>query len=179
MGDGWSSYSVHWWNTLTNKEEALTFITGLCIPNPCHRSICIDKRSIGIILIQPGSEESHYKTDITYAEGAKHWGQGIGTTAVKMAISSALNESPYLEGSRLLLMRRIKPLRGWFWRKLGSLRRDCWGNDRFVKVDSGICLLIVFTNISNNAVNDESSAILNYDRIIWWKPFIWFEFDFV
>lgn len=84
------------WETFASEEEALTFIKEECIPHPWCRSICIDNRSIGFISVRPGSDEARYKADIGYAMSAKHWGQGLGTAALKMAVSSALKEFPGL-----------------------------------------------------------------------------------
>ncbi|KAL7259393.1 hypothetical protein ACSBR1_005317 [Camellia fascicularis] len=58
------------WNTITSKEEALTFIREVCIPHRWRRSICIDDRSIGFVSIFPGSGDNRCKADIGYAIAA-------------------------------------------------------------------------------------------------------------
>lgn len=84
------------WKTLTSKEEALTFIKEVCIPHPWRRSICIDNHSVGFVSIFRRSEKERYIADIGYGVSRKHWGQGICTTAVQMAVASALKEFPDL-----------------------------------------------------------------------------------
>ncbi|KAH0726730.1 hypothetical protein KY290_002512 [Solanum tuberosum] len=82
------------WNTLTSKEEALTFIKDVCIPHPCRRSICIDDRSIGFVSVFPGSGDDRSRADVGYAVAFEYWGQGIGTEALKMTIPQVYSEFP-------------------------------------------------------------------------------------
>ncbi|KAL7239332.1 hypothetical protein ACSBR2_005275 [Camellia fascicularis] len=82
------------WNTITSKEEALTFIREVCIPHRWRRSICIDDRSIGFVSIFPGLGDNRCKADIGYAIAASYWGQGITTKAVKMALSQVFLDFP-------------------------------------------------------------------------------------
>ncbi|XP_075508099.1 LOW QUALITY PROTEIN: uncharacterized protein LOC142544986 [Primulina tabacum] len=82
------------WDTLTSKEEAITFIQQVCIPHPWRRCICIDNRSIGFVSVWPGSQDQRCRGDIGYAIGFEYWGQGIATIAVKMAIPQVLKTFP-------------------------------------------------------------------------------------
>lgn len=75
------------WETLTTREEALTFIKDVCIPHRWRKSICIDDRSIGFV--STFYDDGH-KADIGYGVAAKYWGQGIATEAVKMAVKQVL-----------------------------------------------------------------------------------------
>ena len=84
------------WKTITSKEEALTFIKEVCIPHHFCRSICIDDRSIGFVLVIRWSGGDRHKADIGYGVAAKHWGQGIATKAVKMVISEVFKDFPDL-----------------------------------------------------------------------------------
>lgn len=84
------------WNTLTSKDEALTFIKDVCIPHPWRRSICIDDRSIGFISVFPGSGEDMYKANIGYGVAPKYWGQGVATQAMKIAVPQVFKDFPEL-----------------------------------------------------------------------------------
>ncbi|KAK9291774.1 hypothetical protein L1049_019724 [Liquidambar formosana] len=84
------------WKTFTSKEEALTFIKDVCITHPWRRSICIDDRSIGFISIFQGSGDDRCRADIGYGIAVKHWGQGVTTKAVKMALSEVFKDFPEL-----------------------------------------------------------------------------------
>ncbi|KAK6791003.1 hypothetical protein RDI58_010084 [Solanum bulbocastanum] len=90
------------WNTLTTKEEALSFIKEVCIPQPWHVSICIDDRSIGFLwVLHPAMPVDFPKEDIEavelgYAIAVEYWGQGIATKALKMAIPRMFNDFPQI-----------------------------------------------------------------------------------
>lgn len=78
------------------KEEALTYLKEVAIPHPWRRSICIDDRSIGYVSVKPELGDDRCRARVGYAVGTEHWGQGIVTAAVKMAVSSVFKEIPYL-----------------------------------------------------------------------------------
>lgn len=82
------------WNTFTSKEESLAYINDYCIPHPYCRSICTADRSIGFIIVVPGSGDGRCRANVGYALAAEYWGQGITARAVKMAIAEGLKEFP-------------------------------------------------------------------------------------
>lgn len=41
------------WDSITSREEALTYLEKVAIPHPWRRSICLDDRSIGYVSIRP------------------------------------------------------------------------------------------------------------------------------
>ncbi|KAH0757197.1 hypothetical protein KY290_020690 [Solanum tuberosum] len=90
------------WDTLSTKEEALSFIKDVCIPQPWYLSICIDDRSIGFLwVIHPAMsdrlhEEVIEAADIGCAIAVEYWGQGIATKALKMAIPRIFNDFPQI-----------------------------------------------------------------------------------
>ncbi|KAH0678589.1 hypothetical protein KY284_019674 [Solanum tuberosum] len=91
------------WDTLSTKEEALSFIKEVCIPQPWYLSICIDDRSIGFLwVIHPAmsdglhDEKVNEAVDIGYAIAVEYWGQGIATKALKMAIPRIFNDFPQI-----------------------------------------------------------------------------------
>ncbi|CAN1195890.1 Uncharacterized N-acetyltransferase YoaA [Linum perenne] len=82
------------WNSMTSREEALTHLETVAIPHPWRRSICLDDRSIGYISIFPGSGDDRSRANAAYVLGAEYWGQGIVTTAMRMALSTVFKELP-------------------------------------------------------------------------------------
>ncbi|GAB2294832.1 hypothetical protein Dimus_029025 [Dionaea muscipula] len=84
------------WDPITSKEEALSFLREIVLPHPWRHSICLDDRSIGYISIRPGQGHDRFKADLGYAVAVDHWGRGICTTALKMALSRAFKDLPYL-----------------------------------------------------------------------------------
>ncbi|KAJ4822240.1 hypothetical protein Tsubulata_035661, partial [Turnera subulata] len=84
------------WNSITTREEALAHLQNVAIPHPWRRSICLDHRCIGYISIFPESGEDRCRANFGYALATEYWGQGITTVAVKMALSNAFKDLPYV-----------------------------------------------------------------------------------
>ncbi|KAL3812597.1 hypothetical protein ACJIZ3_013865 [Penstemon smallii] len=84
------------WNTITSREEALSYIHDVAMPHPWRHSICLDDRSIGYISIKPESGIDRHRAHVSYAIGSDHWGQGIVTTAMRMAIPLGFKKFPFL-----------------------------------------------------------------------------------
>ncbi|GMH29250.1 hypothetical protein Nepgr_031093 [Nepenthes gracilis] len=84
------------WNTIISKEEALKYLEQVAIPHPWRRSICLDDRSIGYVGVRPGSGDDRCRAHLGYAVAAEQWGKGICTAALKMAVSRAFEDFPYL-----------------------------------------------------------------------------------
>ncbi|MBA0768386.1 hypothetical protein Gotri_017188 [Gossypium trilobum] len=80
------------WNTITSREEALSYLQKVAIPQTYRRSICLDDRSIGYVSIKPGSGNDKSRARLGYAVSAEYWGQGIATAALKMAVANAFTE---------------------------------------------------------------------------------------
>ncbi|OMO85662.1 hypothetical protein COLO4_21503 [Corchorus olitorius] len=80
-----------------SREDALCYFKEVVIPHPCYRAICLDGRPIGFIFFEPGSGKTRCRGLIGYALGAKYWGQGITTKAVKMLTSAVFKEFPEIE----------------------------------------------------------------------------------
>ncbi|KAI8561300.1 hypothetical protein RHMOL_Rhmol04G0328100 [Rhododendron molle] len=83
-------------DTYTSKEQAVNFIKNVAIPHPWLRAICLKNRAIGSISVAPGSGIGAGRGEIGYALASKHWGKGIVTRAVEMAVSSVFSEWPHL-----------------------------------------------------------------------------------
>ncbi|XP_057958140.1 uncharacterized protein LOC131151006 [Malania oleifera] len=84
------------WDSITSREEALNYLKEVAIPHPWRRSICLDDRSIGYVSVKPESGADRCRAHVGYAVAAEHWGQGIATAAVKMAVGKAFEEMPEL-----------------------------------------------------------------------------------
>ncbi|KAL4642376.1 hypothetical protein ACB092_02G012800 [Castanea dentata] len=76
--------------------KALTYLEKVAIPHPWRRFICLDNRSIGYVSIRPESHDDRCRAHISYAVGMDYWGQGIVTTALKIAVSKVFKEFPDL-----------------------------------------------------------------------------------
>lgn len=84
------------WDSITSREEALTYLEKVAIPHPWRRSICLDDRSIGYVSIRPESRDDRCRAHISYVVGTDYWGQGIVTTALKIAVSKVFKVFPDL-----------------------------------------------------------------------------------
>ncbi|KAJ8765829.1 hypothetical protein K2173_015745 [Erythroxylum novogranatense] len=84
------------WNSITSREEALTYIEKVAIPHPWRRSICLDDHSIGYVSIFPEAGEDRCRAHVGYALATDYWGQGIVTAALKMAVSRVFQDLPDL-----------------------------------------------------------------------------------
>lgn len=81
----------------SSQEDALRYLKEVAIPHPWCRSICIDDRSIGLIIMYPGSNEFICKGEVGYTLASEYGGQGIATMALKLALSSVFVAFPHME----------------------------------------------------------------------------------
>ncbi|XP_068334105.1 uncharacterized protein [Pyrus communis] len=84
------------WNTITSREEALTYIEKVAIPHPWRQSICLDDHSIGYVSVKPEAGDDKCRAHVSYAVSAEYWGQGIAKQALRMAMSRVFKEFPCL-----------------------------------------------------------------------------------
>ncbi|CAL1411309.1 unnamed protein product [Linum trigynum] len=87
------------WEPCTNKDQALDFIKSRVITHPWLRAICLEGRPIGTILMTRDSGGGDAcRAEIGYHVAWQHWGKGIATAAVKMAVKEVFAEwGPQLE----------------------------------------------------------------------------------
>ncbi|OVA18865.1 GNAT domain [Macleaya cordata] len=90
-------------NGFTSKEDGLRYLKEVAIPHPWCRSICLDDRSIGLIIIYPGFDEFICRGELGYALASQYWGQGIATMVVKMALSLVFVDFPKMERLQALV----------------------------------------------------------------------------
>ncbi|XAR57264.1 hypothetical protein NMG60_11025336 [Bertholletia excelsa] len=60
------------------------------------RSICLDDRSIGFLMIMPGLGNHRCRAEVSYALATEYWGRGIVAEALKIAMPEAVKEFPEL-----------------------------------------------------------------------------------
>ncbi|PON80034.1 FkbH domain containing protein [Parasponia andersonii] len=83
-------------NTITSREEAISYLEKDVTPHPWHRAICLDYRAIGYTSVKLESGEDKCRAKVSFAVGADYWGQGIVTRTLKVAISLVFKEFPDL-----------------------------------------------------------------------------------
>ncbi|CAL8989668.1 unnamed protein product [Prunus brigantina] len=83
------------WNTITSREEALTYIEKLAT-HPWRQSICLDDQSIGYVSVKPEQGDDTCRAHVSYVVSAEYWGQGIATVALRMAMCRVFRELPCL-----------------------------------------------------------------------------------
>ncbi|KAJ0982510.1 hypothetical protein J5N97_010765 [Dioscorea zingiberensis] len=84
------------WDTYTNKEDLIKFMTNTVLPHPWFRAICLNGRPVGAISLMPSSEE-RCRGELGYVLGSEEWGKGIAPAAVKMTVKSVFEEMEGLE----------------------------------------------------------------------------------
>ena len=82
------------WDSMKSREEALSYLEKVAIPHPWRQSICLDGRSVGYVSVKPESGDYRCRAHVSYAVSAEHWGQGIVTMALRMAVPMAFEEFP-------------------------------------------------------------------------------------
>jgi RimJ/RimL family protein N-acetyltransferase len=86
------------WDSYTRKEEGIDFIKSKVSPHPWFRAICLDNRPIGAISVAENSGiNDKCRGELGYVLGAKYWGKGIATRAVKLVANTIFSEWPHLE----------------------------------------------------------------------------------
>ncbi|OWM82006.1 hypothetical protein CDL15_Pgr001579 [Punica granatum] len=82
------------WTPLTSREQLLAIMreVPVGIPQQWRRSICVDGRSVGIVLVYPESGDDRCHAEISYTVAADYWGRGIATRGVKLALSQVFHD---------------------------------------------------------------------------------------
>lgn len=82
------------WDAITSREEALSLLEKAFMGHQWRLSICLDDQSIGYVSARPGSGDDRCRADVSYAVATEHWGNGITTLALKMAVQRVFGEFP-------------------------------------------------------------------------------------
>ncbi|GLT78541.1 hypothetical protein SLA2020_500720 [Shorea laevis] len=82
----------------TSREDALTYLKEVAIPDPWYKAVCLEGRPVGFVLFsQIGPGSARCRGTLSVALGRKYWGKGIITTALNMLVSAVLEEFPDVE----------------------------------------------------------------------------------
>ncbi|PIA44982.1 hypothetical protein AQUCO_01700508v1 [Aquilegia coerulea] len=124
------------YKTIHTIQDGLEELEECVIPHPWHRAICLrDNRPIGeVILEQEEGFKNKCRGIIAYTLAKKYWGKGIGTLAVKLAVSTMFREFQDLERIEAHIVvenvrcQRLAEKVGFL--KEGVLRKNMFAKDR-------------------------------------------------
>lgn len=80
------------WSAYKKLEEAQSFLEKVVENHPWFMAICLQGIPIGSITLLPGQGHFSHKAELGYVLARSYWGQGITTTAVKLAISKGFKD---------------------------------------------------------------------------------------
>jgi RimJ/RimL family protein N-acetyltransferase len=80
------------WEPYTSTEPLLAFIRDAVLPHPWFRAICLagDDRPVGAISVSPTADGCRAELGDVLARA--HWGKGVATAAVRLAVSAVFGE---------------------------------------------------------------------------------------
>ncbi|CAN0841759.1 hypothetical protein LINGRAHAP2_LOCUS3409 [Linum grandiflorum] len=77
------------------KQDVDSFIQDFCIPHRYCRSVCIDDRSVGIVVVSQGiGSESWRRGNIGAAVAQEYWSKGVCTRAAEIAAVDVFRAVP-------------------------------------------------------------------------------------
>ncbi|GMN73607.1 hypothetical protein TIFTF001_053055 [Ficus carica] len=85
------------WEANFSKENGLELLKKWIFYHPWCKSICLDDKSIGEIMVTGNSGGDRCRAEIGYALGSDYWNKGIVTHVVKMVANAIFWEWPHLE----------------------------------------------------------------------------------
>ncbi|XP_031497558.1 uncharacterized protein LOC116262358 [Nymphaea colorata] len=80
-----------------SREDAQSFLESSLIAHPWARPICLSGRPIGQMTFKQGSDIERCRGEIGYALAYEHWGKGIATEALKMAVNAIFCGFPEIQ----------------------------------------------------------------------------------
>ncbi|KAI4368358.1 hypothetical protein MLD38_016924 [Melastoma candidum] len=87
------------WDAVASKGEALSLLEKKFVSHPWRLSVCLDGRSTGYVSARPGTGDDRCRVHVSYAIAAEHWGKGVATAALRMALPRVFGE--FLEVRRV------------------------------------------------------------------------------
>lgn len=78
--------------TYTNKSDLLKYIYYVVLPHPWFKAICVGGRPVGSISVRPFGGNERCRGEMGYVLASGHWGKGITTKAVKLALEMVFDE---------------------------------------------------------------------------------------
>ncbi|KAF3774584.1 putative N-acetyltransferase [Nymphaea thermarum] len=127
-----------WWAAFQSGEDALSFLKSSLTAHPWARAICLSGRPIGQMTFLQGSDIERCRGEIGYALAYEHWGKGIATEALKMAVSAIFCEFPEIQRIDAVVIdwnvgsQRVLEKVGFV--KEGLLRKYCVKNGETVDI---------------------------------------------
>ncbi|XP_072951968.1 uncharacterized protein [Typha angustifolia] len=85
------------WDAYTDKSDLLKYMADSVLPHPWLRAICLDSRPIGAISLTPVPSGGRHRAELGYVLASAHWGRGIVSEAVRMALGRAFADVAGLE----------------------------------------------------------------------------------
>ncbi|CAN6439723.1 unnamed protein product [Victoria cruziana] len=85
------------WDALRSGEEAQFFVESRLMAHPWARAICLDGRPVGQLTFKQGADVERCRGEIGYAVAHRHWGKGVATRALKLAVSDIFREFPEIK----------------------------------------------------------------------------------
>ncbi|CAN0841769.1 Uncharacterized N-acetyltransferase YoaA [Linum grandiflorum] len=83
-------------DNIKSKQDVESYIENFCIPHRWCRSLCIEDRSIGMLIITPaGSSSSSWrKGNLGGLVSPEYWSKGVGTRAAEIAVVDGFRVIP-------------------------------------------------------------------------------------
>ncbi|KAM0839965.1 hypothetical protein ACQ4PT_059967 [Festuca glaucescens] len=80
------------WEPYTSTEPLLAYLRDAVLPHPWFRAICLagDDRPVGAISVSP--TEDGCRAELGYVLARAHWGKGVATAAVRLAVAQVFGE---------------------------------------------------------------------------------------
>jgi RimJ/RimL family protein N-acetyltransferase len=90
-GDSEVTWSL-FWDHYTDVEVARNFLRDVAEKHPWFMAICLDGAPVGAITLDKGKFRASVRAEIGYVISKAHWGQGVTTTAVKLALKKGFKD---------------------------------------------------------------------------------------
>ncbi|CAL1396667.1 unnamed protein product [Linum trigynum] len=127
------------WRQFNSEEEVAAYIETYCIPHPYCRSVCIEDRSIGLVIVTPGTRpDEARRRELGLVVSPEYWSRGVGTRVVEMVAEESFRIFPEMvrlqAGTDVGNIRARKVLEKNGFRKDGVMRKYLFhrGEDRDV-----------------------------------------------
>ena len=75
------------WDHYQRIEDAQDFLKKVAESHPWYMAICINNVPVGGITLDVGKGRAHCRAELGYVIAKAHWGQGVATAAVMLALT--------------------------------------------------------------------------------------------
>lgn len=80
------------WDAHTDLAATVKFLTDVADHHPWFMAICLDGEPVGAITLDRGSGRAVVRAELGYVLARNHWGQGIATAAVRLALRKGFDD---------------------------------------------------------------------------------------